>query len=88
MLTLNLGDFVQSIKGRDNGHIYLVYKIENDYLFLVDGKYKTLEKPKKKNIKHIKFTGQNNALLKEKLLKNEKILNSEVRKTIDNLIIL
>ena len=84
-MELNPGDFVESIRGRDQGRIYLIKSIENGYAHLVDGKYRQLDNPKKKKLKHIKFIGQNSALLKEKLINNQKILNSEVRKTITNL---
>ena len=47
-----------SLKGHDKGNLYVVVKDENEFLLLCDGKNKTLSKPKKKNIKHLKETGR------------------------------
>lgn len=45
--------FVISKKGHDKGCVYIVVKQENNFCFVADGKYKTLEKLKKKNIIHL-----------------------------------
>lgn len=49
------GNVVESLQGRDKGKLYLVTKIANEIVFLVDGYKKTLNNPKKKNVKHIKY---------------------------------
>ena len=85
MLKLNIGDVVMSTKGRDTNQLYIVKNIQNDYAYLVDGRGKTMNKPKKKKFKHIRPTGQKVVSLQEKLVNNIKVLDSEIRKTIDNL---
>ena len=85
MLNVNIGDVVMSTKGRDLNNLYIVYGIKKDYAFLVDGRGKTILNPKKKKFKHFTLTGQNVEALKEKFLANEKVLDSEIRKTISNL---
>lgn len=51
---LYLGQFCRSKQGRDKDKLYIVYElVDEDYLLVVDGKYKTLSKPKKKNKKHL-----------------------------------
>ena len=47
--------FCKSIAGHDKDTIYLIIKEEKDYVYVVDGKYKRLESPKKKNKKHIEW---------------------------------
>ncbi|MCI8408643.1 MAG: hypothetical protein HFJ09_05150 [Lachnospiraceae bacterium] len=49
------GHLVVSMAGHDKGTFYIINNIQGEYAFLVDGKYKTLEKPKKKKLKHIQF---------------------------------
>ena len=39
--------------GHDKGQIYLVDKVESEYVYLVNGTTKPFDKPKKKNRKHI-----------------------------------
>ena len=49
------GQLVVSRAGHDKGTFYIINDIQGEYAFLVDGKYKTLLKPKKKKIKHIQY---------------------------------
>lgn len=88
MLNIKTGDVVMSTKGRDVNHIYIVKSVKNDYAFLVDGRGKTINSPKKKKFKHLRPTGQSVIPLKEKFETNQKVLESEIRKTIANLSII
>ena len=47
------GCVISSLKGHDKGRIYVVVKVENEFAFVVDGKYRLLQNPKKKRIKHL-----------------------------------
>ena len=49
------GDLVLSLTGRDKGNCFLVLDVENDFVNIVDGKVHKIQKPKRKNIKHIKI---------------------------------
>lgn len=55
---INTGDIVMSIMGHDRGEIYLVLESNENFVYLADGRLKTLDKPKKKNIKHINRLGK------------------------------
>jgi ribosomal protein L14E/L6E/L27E len=51
---LYLGQFCISKQGRDKDKLYIVYELVNeDYVLVVDGDFKKLTNPKKKNIKHL-----------------------------------
>ncbi len=45
---------VKNILGRDDGKIFVVLKTDKKFVYIVDGKARTLQKPKRKNPKHIK----------------------------------
>lgn len=48
------GQIVKSKNGRDLGTVFVISDILNQkYVEVVDGKTRLLEKPKKKNIKHL-----------------------------------
>ncbi|WP_425516606.1 KOW domain-containing protein [Peptoniphilus ovalis] len=48
------GQIVRSKKGRDEGKVFVISEvIDKDYLFLVDGKLRKLDRPKKKKVKHL-----------------------------------
>ncbi len=54
IITLEPGQLVRSRAGRDKGKHYLVLKIwDEKTVLLVNGKNRTLDKPKKKNIIHL-----------------------------------
>ena len=53
-LSLVKGQVVRSKKGRDEGKVFVVIGIiDKDYLYLVDGKLRKLDRPKKKKVKHL-----------------------------------
>ena len=56
-----IGKLVCSKAGRDKGKYYIITDILEDsrYVYVVDGIYRPLEKPKKKKIKHLMFTNIN-----------------------------
>lgn len=47
--------FARSKAGHDKGQVYLVVSETGDFVYLADGKQRPVEKPKKKNRKHIQF---------------------------------
>lgn len=47
-------DVVKSLSGHDKNSIYIVIKAEGKFVFLSDGKVRTLDKLKKKNYIHVK----------------------------------
>ncbi len=53
------GNVVVSLLGRDKGKLYVVCQVDGNYVYVADGYNKTLNNPKKKNIKHIKSIGIN-----------------------------
>lgn len=64
------GSVVRAKAGRDKGSYFVVLNLDKDVAFLADGKTRKLEKPKKKNLKHLEATS---AVLSEKLETNRKI---------------
>ncbi|MEE0841239.1 MAG: KOW domain-containing RNA-binding protein [Acutalibacteraceae bacterium] len=49
---------VKSCAGRDKNSLLAVVGEDEGAVFVVDGKARPIERPKKKNIKHISYTGQ------------------------------
>ncbi len=65
------GFVVCSRAGRDSGNFMVVLGIENGFVLVADGRDRPLERPKRKNIKHISLT--HSVLLEEQLLTNKSI---------------
>ncbi|MBQ4119746.1 MAG: KOW domain-containing RNA-binding protein [Clostridia bacterium] len=51
-----IGRIVCSKAGRDKGYFMVIVKTEGNFLYVADGKERKLERPKRKNAKHLTFT--------------------------------
>ena len=75
-----IADLVESIAGRDAGTLFYVIAADAQFLYLVNGKDRTIEKPKKKKHKHVRKVLRSETRVAEKLRNGDKVLNSELRK--------
>ena len=75
-----IGGFAFSKAGHDKKVLYVIVEEREGIVYLCDGRYKTLEKPKKKNPKHIQPIAQTieNSLLK-KLQNGEKVTDEQIK---------
>lgn len=62
----NIGKMGKSLAGHDKNKIYVVIEEDEEYLYLVDGCLKLLEKPKKKKKKHVQLIKDKKTDLLEK----------------------
>ena len=51
-----LGMIVKSAAGHDKGNFLVITAIDGGFAFLADGKERKLDSPKKKRMKHLRFT--------------------------------
>jgi len=56
LINFQIGQIVFSKSGRDKGMPFVVLNVEGEYLYLADGKYRLIAKPKKKKLKHVQPT--------------------------------
>ncbi len=52
------GKFATSKAGHDRDKLYVIVSCDEKYVFLVDGKSKTMASPKKKSLKHIQIINE------------------------------
>jgi ribosomal protein L14E/L6E/L27E len=50
---LSVGAVVSATAGRERGEIFIIIKDSGEYAYLINGKSRTIENPKKKNKKHL-----------------------------------
>ena len=81
-MEIERADIVKSTAGRDKGKFFFVLAEEEDVLLLADGKTRKLENPKRKKRKHTEFAARYQCRVAEKIRSDEKITNSELRKTL------
>ena len=77
---INISDVVVSTAGRDTGNWFYVINEDPIYLFLANGKDRTLEKPKRKKRKHVAKVLRSETRVAEKLRHGDKVLNGELRR--------
>lgn len=81
-------EFAKSLSGHDKNQYYFVLEKEADFFLLVNGTNRPLEKPKKKNEKHVQIMKklpveieeilameQSNLTIKKAIKEYEKIVN-------------
>ena len=66
---LKPGEIVRSRAGRDRGRAFVILELlDEDYVLLVDGRLRTLERPKKKKRRHLLKASDTRMELSEHLL--------------------
>ena len=78
--SIMIADVVRSLAGHDAGKLFYVIGVDETYLTLVNGKDRTLEKPKQKKRKHAEKVLRSETRVAEKIRTGDKVLNSELRR--------
>lgn len=79
-----IGRIVYSKAGRDKGRLFIVVGIINENFVLVsDGDLRPVEKPKKKRIKHLKYTDLVADDIARIIKSGKKPLNTDIQKAIN-----
>ncbi len=76
----NISDVVTPTAGRDQGKLFYVIGTDPAFLYLANGKDRTLEQPKRKKRRHIQKVLRSETRVAEKLKTGDKVLNSELRR--------
>ena len=77
---IQISDVVISTAGRDQGKLFYVVDMDPVFLMLVNGKDRTLDKPKRKKRKHVQKVLRSETRVAAKILSGDKVLNSELRR--------
>ncbi len=74
-----IGGICQSLRGRDKDRYYLIRYIYDDgSVGVVDGNFKKLNTPKKKNLKHVRLLPELAESIAAKFENGSKVYDSEV----------
>lgn len=75
-----VGKFAISRAGHDKEQVYVIVAKEGDFVYLCDGKYRPVQKPKKKRIKHIQIIEHTvDEELLRKLRNAEMVMNEQIK---------
>lgn len=73
---------MRSAAGHDRGDLFLILREEGDFVWLVDGKSRKLETPKKKRRKHVVSAGVWTHPVAGRMKDGEPVLDSEIRRAL------
>ncbi|WP_446897988.1 RNA-binding protein [Clostridium sp. LBM24168] len=75
-----VGRVVSSKAGRDRGKFFIIVGIlDEDHVYISDGKLRTIENPKKKKLKHLNFVDLEFQNIRELLSEHQKVNNSMIK---------
>ena len=77
---INISDVVVSTAGRDAGEWFYVIAEDPIYLYLANGKDRSLDKPKRKKRKHVQKVLRSETRVAVKIQNGDKVLNGELRR--------
>lgn len=69
-MEIKRGSLVMATAGREKGFCYVAAEVSGGFVYIADGRKRKIEKPKRKNIKHISPVG---VVVQEQELTNKKI---------------
>lgn len=76
-----IGKVVLSKAGRDKDHLYVIIReIDKEYVLLSNGSTKTVEKPKKKKIKHLNFLETVDDEIKDAITNSDKSTDLKIKR--------
>ena len=78
--TIATADVVSSTAGRDQGELFYVLETDDQFVTLVNGRNRPVEKPKRKKRKHVEKVLRSETRVAEKLRSGDKVLNGELRR--------
>lgn len=79
-MTISPGDIVYSTAGRDSGCCFVVMAVEENFVFICDGKSRKTDKPKKKKVRHIKTGCGHSDFISEKIKNGGIVTNRELKR--------
>ena len=83
--TIATADVVSSTAGRDQGQLFYVMDADDQFVTLVNGRNRPVEKPKLKKRKHVEKVLRSETRVAEKLRSGDKVLNGELRRDLASL---
>lgn len=76
----SIGMMAKSLAGHDKGKVYLISGSDEQYVYLVDGQYRTMDRPKRKKRKHIQIDHRIPGWIQNLLAEGRSIQDSDVIK--------
>lgn len=80
-----IGCFATSIAGHDHNNIYVIIAADDEYVYLVDGKIRKVNNPKKKKLKHVQLIKRTDDTIAGRINNNVALSNEDIKYAIKNI---
>ena len=84
MVRIERGMLAKSLSGHDRNRLYIIIQAEEEYVWLVDGSSRPIEKPKKKNIRHIQVVHRIPKTIKQAFESKRPLQNEHIKQIIQS----
>ncbi|MCD8211871.1 MAG: KOW domain-containing RNA-binding protein [Oscillospiraceae bacterium] len=81
-MDLKRGDVVRSLAGHDKGRLFCIVDVQDDVLWLANGKQRRIGSPKRKNCRHVRPAGTFEHSVLRRLRAGEPVGDGELRKAL------
>jgi ribosomal protein L14E/L6E/L27E len=78
MMSIQKAQIVYARKGHDSGRLYCVMDVGEGWVLLANGKQRRVERPKRKNVRHVESAGQFDHPTIEKVKRGQPVGNREL----------
>lgn len=79
MAEYEIGSLVRSLAGHDRDSFLIIIKEDAEYVYLADGKTRSIRKPKRKKKKHLQTIQSKDDSLQKKLMSGEHVTDEEIK---------
>ena len=80
-----IGCFATYIAGHDHNNIYVIIDADDEYVYLVDGKIRKVNNPKKKKLKHVQLIKRTDDTITGRINNNVALSNEDIKYAIKNI---
>lgn len=81
MSEFTVGRYAVSTAGHDAGECYVIIQADSEYVYLVNGKIRTLNHRKKKKLKHIRLLDESDHNLIQRIM-SKTVKDEEIKRAI------
>ncbi|MGI6006399.1 MAG: hypothetical protein ACOX8E_02780 [Ruminococcus sp.] len=82
MSDLQKGMFARSLAGHDKGKLYIIISADEEYVYLADGKIRTLDHLKKKKIRHVQVDYHADGEIRQIMDSSRELRDEEIKRAI------
>lgn len=81
MNEFKIGSFVVATAGHNSDQCYVIFLMDSEYVYLVDGRIRTIDRPKKKKKIHVRMLDLFDQTLTDKVI-DKTVKNEEIKRAI------